>query len=539
MKTLSMKKMLTIRRSQFVALLAFFLISLNTTAQDVDAQDFEGASCTSIMVGKDASTDGSVMTSHTCDSWYRTWVRWEKAQEHEKGAMQKIYRGTMHTQDPYDSKGLKEVGEIPQAEYTYAYLNTAYPCLNEKQLAIGETTFSGPDTLVNPEGMFMIEELERIVLQRCDNARDVIRLIDELTKEYGYGDGGECITIADPNEVWCLEIMGEGKKKKGAIWAAQRVPDGEVSVSANIPRIKYLNREDPDNFMCSDNIEKVAKKHGLWDGEGEFIWYKVFGNDYSNGKNFREREWFILNALAPSLGLSMEDEDLPFSVKPDEKVDARKVMELLRSTYEGTELDMTRNLKMVNRKGDTIVSPIANPWMGGNDIATYNFIAPGIVESQRTVSVSWCSYSFVAQLRSWMPDEIGGILWYGVENPGQSPRIPIFTGSTQLPSCFDECGHGNFNEETILWRYRKANKLAQLQWGSTKETMINNILRYEEKAMKEIPSLEKEVMALLEEGKKEEAQKLMNRYTADFEAATAQTWKEMEQSFWERFWVNF
>ena len=161
------------------------------------------------------------------------------------------------------------------------------------------------------------------------------------------------------------------------------------------------------------------------------------------------------------------------------------------------------------------------------------------VITQRTVSVSWCSYSFVAQLRSRMPDEIGGILWYGVENPGQSPRIPIFTGSTQLPSCFDECGHGNFNEETILWRYRKANKLAQLQWGSTKETMINNILRYEEKAMKEIPSLEKEVMTLLEEGKKEEAQKLMNRYTSDFEAATAQTWKEMEQSFWERFWVNF
>ena len=291
--------------------------------------------------------------------------------------------------------------------------------------------------------------------------------------------------------------------------------------------------------MCSDNIEKVAKKHGLWDGDSEFIWYKVFGNDYSNGKNFREREWFILNSLAPSLELSMDDEDLPFSVKPDEKVDVRKVMELLRSTYEGTELDMTRNLKIVNRKGDTIVSPNANPWMGSLDVDTYNMLAPNSVEFQRTVSVSWCSYSFVAQLRNWMPNEIGGILWYSVENPGQSPRIPIFTGSTELPSCFNECGHGNYNEETILWRYRKANKLAQIQWGSTKKTMINNVLRYEEKAMKEIPALEKEVMTLLEEGKKEDAQKLINRYTADFEAATAQTWKEMEHRFWERFWVNF
>lgn len=531
--------MLMKTRLSLLALLALMSLTFNINAQDIDAQDFEGASCTSIMVGKEASSDGSVITSHTCDSWYRTWVRWEKAQEHKKGDMQKIYKGTMHTQDPYDSKGLKEVGEIPQVPYTYSYLNTAYPCLNEKQLAIGETTFSGPDTLVNPDGLFMIEELERIALQRCDNARDAIKLIGELVAEYGYGDGGECITIADPNEVWCMEIMGEGKKKIGGIWAAQRVPDGEVSVSANIPRIKYINRDDPDNFLCSDNIEKVAKKHGLWDGEGEFIWYKAFGNDYSNGKNFREREWFILNSLAPSLGLSMDDPDLPFSVKPDEKVDVRKVMELLRSTYEGTDMDMTRNLKIVNRKGDTIVSPIANPWMGGNDINTYNFIAPGTVDSKRTVSVSWCSYSFVAQLRSWMPNEIGGICWFGVENPGQSPRIPIFTGSTQLPSCFDQCGHGNYNEETALWRYRKANKLAQIQWGSTKKTMIDNILRFEDKAFKEIPALEEEVKALLDEGKKEDAQKLLNRYTADFEAATAQAWKEMEHSFWEKFWVNF
>ena len=526
-------------KSSLLFLLAFILISFNINAQDVDAQDFEGASCTSIMVGKKASTDGSVITSHTCDGMYRTWVRWEQAQDYEKGSTQKIYRGTMHTKDAYDSKGLKEVGEIPQASHTYAYLNTAYPCLNEKQLAIGETTFSGPDTLVNPDGLFMIEDLERIALQRCDNARDAINLIAELIAEYGYGDGGECITIADTEEVWCMEIMGEGKKKIGGIWAAQRVPDDEVSVSANIPRIKYLNREDPDNFLCSDNIEKVAKKHGLWDGESEFIWYKVFGNDYSNGKNFREREWFILNSLAPSLGLSMDDPDLPFSVKPEENVDVRKVMELLRSTYEGTELDVTRNIKMINRKGDTIVSPIANPWMGGNDINTYNFIAPETVKSQRTVSVSWCSYSFVTQLRSWMPDEIGGICWFGVENPGQSPRIPIFTGSTKLPSYFNECGHGNYNEETILWRYRKANKLAQIQWGYSKNIMMDNILRYEEKAMKEIPALEKEVEALLKDNKKEEAQKLLNRYTADFEAATAQTWKEMEENFWERFWVNF
>ena len=515
---------------------AFLILSVSWKTE---AQEFDGANCTSIMVGKNASTDGSVRTSHTCDGQYRTWMRWEKAQDFEKDAKVKIYKGTMHTENPYDSCGMKLAGEIPQVAHTYSYLNTAYPCLNEKQLAIGETTFSGPDTLINPKGMFQIEELERIALQRCDNARDAIRLIGELIKKYGYGDSGEAITIADTKEVWLMEIMGEGPKKTGGIWAAQRVPDGEVGVSANIPRIKYLNRNDPDNFLCSDNIEKVAKKYGLWDGKGEFIWYKTFGSSYSEGKNFREREFFILSTLAPSLGLSMDDEDLPFSVKPEENVDVNKVMELLRSTYEGTDLDMTRNLKIVNRKGDTIVSPTANPWLGNTEISTYNFLKPGTVEFQRTVSVSWCSYSFVAQLRDWMPDEIGGVCYISVENPGQSPRIPVYCGSTEMPKVFSHCGHHGYNENTALWRYRKANKLAQVMWGNTKDMLINNVLRYEQKAREEQPELEKRVKALLDDGKKEEAQKMLNRYTADFEAATAQTWKEMEQRLWEFFWIGF
>ncbi|MBR4804654.1 MAG: C69 family dipeptidase, partial [Bacteroidales bacterium] len=461
------------------------LLSVNILCAqvNVDEYEFDGANCTSIMVGRKASTDGSVMTSHTCDSWYRTWMRWEPAADHEDNAWTKVYKGTMHTMSPSETKGLEVAAEIPLPNHTYAYLNTAYPCFNEKQLAIGETTFSGPDTLRNKNGAFLIEELERVALQRCDNARDAIRLIGELIKEYGYGDSGEAITIADTKEVWLMEIMGEGPKKIGGIWAAQRVPDGEVGVSANIPRIKYLNRDDPDNFMCSDNIEKVAKKYGLWDGEGELIWYKAFGSSYSNGKNFREREWFIFNELAPSLKLDRDAEDLPFSVKPENKVDVRDVMRLLRSYYEGTDMDITRNLKIVDRNGDTIISPTANPWMGGNEQKVYNMLKPGTIEFKRGTAMSWCSYSFVAQLRDGKPDEIGGICWIGVENPGQSPRIPVYSGCTKMPSCFDRCGHGHYDEQTALWRYRKANKLAQVNWGYAKDIMYKNILRYEDKAM--------------------------------------------------------
>jgi dipeptidase len=522
---------------------ALLLIGLNTMAQD-ENERLVGANCTSIMVGKNASTDGSVITSHTCDGRYRTWMRWEPAADHEKGEMHKVYKGTMHTEDPFDNRNVELAGEIPQVAHTYAYLNTAYPCLNEKQLAIGETTFSGPDTLVNKKGMFMIEELERVALMRCDNARDAIQLIGKLVKDYGYGDGGECITIADKNEVWQMEILGEGPDKVGGVWAAKRIPDDEVGVSANIARIGKLERKSKD-FYCSDNCEAVAKKYGLWDGKGDFIFWKAFRASYGGGKNYSDREFFILSQLAPSLNLNRDMPELPFSVKPDENVDVRKVMELFRSTYEGTDMDMTRNVKMVSKKRqedgsmveDTIISPVANPWVGSAMMNTINYLAPGTINFQRTVAVAWSSYHHIIQCRSWMPDEIGAICWMACDNPGQSPRIPIFSGSTSLPEGFDKCGQLRYRDEAWIWHYRKANKLATVQWGRTKQTLLSTANRFEQKAFDEIPAIEERAKALLAEDKKKEATETLNQYTSDFAASTRQAWKEMENKFW--YWFSF
>lgn len=529
----------------FILLCCFSLLTIWAFAQN---EELVGANCTSIMVGCKASTDGSVITSHTCDSKYRTWVKMEPACDHKPGEMHKVYKGTMHTSTPNSMENVTLAGEIPEVAHTYAYLNTAYPCLNEKQLAIGESTFSGPDTLINPNGMFLIEELERVALQRCDNARDAIRLIGELIAQYGYGDGGECITIADKKEVWQMEILGEGPDKIGGIWVAQRVPDDEVAVSCNVARIGKIDRKNKDFFMCSDNIEKVAKKFGLWDGKGDFVWWKAFPSSYSGDKNFKEREWYIFNELAPSKHFSLDAAELPFSIKPDQKVSPQRVMELFRANYEGSpELDQTQNLlcprNYKNEKGeivtDTIVCPNANPWMDGNERAMYNMLKPGAVTFYRGVAMSWCSYSFITQCRDWMPDEIGAICWFSLENPGQSPRIPIFSGMTKLPVAFNICGHFGYNENAILWHYRKANKLAQVKWGYTKNLMLGNVMRYEEKAFREIPELEKQVKIMLSEGKNEEAKKALNRYTEDFAAATRQTWLDMEHKFWEQFWTGF
>lgn len=504
------------------------LICLKSYGQE---QDFSGQSCTSIMVGRLASSDGSVITSHTCDGRYRTWSYMEPAADHEPGTMHKVLRGTMHTAFRGDTNGVKVMGEIPQVAHTYAYLNTAYPCMNEKQLAIGETTFTGPEILINPEGWFMIEELQRVALQRCDNARDAIRLMGSLAEEYGYGDGGECLTVADKNEVWQFEITGIGKDKIGAAWVAQRVPDDEVAVSANIPRIGKINRRDKDHFMASDNVEEVAKDNGLWDGKGDFIFWKAFNTDYAKGKNFNDREFFILDRFAPSLGLTYDMDEIPFSVKPEKKVDVRDVMAMLRETYEGTDFDMTKNIVLAkaatdSQPADTVKSPVANPWLTTTELKTLNTIVPDLVEFRRTVAVAWCAYSHVTQLRNWLPDEVGGICWFSVDNPGQSPRIPIFCGTTELPEAFRTCGQKEYEPDCMLWQFRRANRLATIQWQSTKDGFNENILRLEEMAVEGLP-------------KSEVSPAVLNAYTRFIYEQAASTWKEMEGEYWVKFWAGF
>ncbi len=375
----------------FTIILAFLLLIPMVANSQSDEYPLS-ESCTSIMVGKKATTDGSVITSHTCDGRYRSWLNIVPAGKYDDKAMMDIQWGTMMTETPWDTRGVETKGKIKQVKETFAYLNVAYPCMNEKQLIIGESTISGRKELVNNKGLFLIENLEAIVLQRCSTARDAIKLMGELAKEFGYADGGECITIADKKEVWVFEIFGEGPDKIGAVWAAQRIPDDHVGVCANISRISEIDLKNKDYFMASDNVFSVAKKMGFWDGKETFKFWKA----YSGSKPFQIREYFILSSLAPSLKLDYNAEELPFSVKPDKQVSVRDVMALLRSTFEGTEWDMTRNLKMVtsykNDAGetvtDTITSPYANPWMKREMMGMLNYQQDGAVKFQRTCAVA-------------------------------------------------------------------------------------------------------------------------------------------------------
>jgi len=530
----------------FTTLVLLFGISFLSNAQysdiDTDGPGY-GENCTTIMVGRLASTDGSVMTSHSCDGNYRTWLEIFPHQKYEKGIMHSVYEGMLHTEESWDMTKVTKKGEIPEVAETYAFLNTAYPCLNEKQLAIGETTIYGRQELINEDGMFYIEELEKIALQRCKTARDGIALIGKLAEEFGYADLAECITLADPKEVWQLEIAGSGKGKPSSIWCAQRIPDENVGVCANIPRISDIDFKNHDFFMYSTDLQNTAKKLGYWDGKEPFKFWKII-----NGKKpFQIREFYILSTLAPSLNLSFDAEELPFSVKPEKKLSPRDVMRYFRETYEGTQWDMTKNLlitvKEKNKDGNDIErkvkSPVMSNWMN-NDIRTLlNEIKPGLIERQRTIAIAGCSYSHVIQCRSWLPDEVGAVAWFAFDNPGESPRIPIFSGVLSLPPSFSICGQQRYRTDAAIWSFREANRLATVNWSKGRLLIEPAIKELEDKAFEELPALEKKVVELVKEGKNDDAKKFVTAYTNSFAGSAMSKWAEMKVTLWGMFGRGF
>jgi dipeptidase len=497
------------------------------------------------MVGRLATTDGSVITSHTCDGMYRTWVEIFPHSKYEKGTMHTVYSGMLEPgETPWDMRKVEKKGEIPEVEETFAFLNTAYPCMNEKQLAIGETTIGGRRELRNEEGMFYIEELEKIALQRCKTAREAITLIGKLAEEYGYGDYAECITIADPKEVWQLEISGSGKGKPSAIWCAARIPDDHVGVSANMPRISTIDFKNPDRFMYSTNLQETAKRLGYWDGKEPLKFWKVIS---SFGKPFGIREFYVLSTMAPSLKLSIDTTELPFTVKPEKKLSPRDVISYFRETYEGTEWDMTKDLLIPadrkdadgNEVQEKVKSPVASGWMSWDLRRLINELKPGTITNRYTIAQNFCSYSHVIQCRSWLPDEVGAVAWFSFDNPALSPRIPIFSGTISLPSSFSICGQQRYTSDAAIWSFRETNRLAAIKWGDGRKLIEPAVKEFEDKAFEELPMVEKKVEELVKAGKNKEAKQYVTDYTNNFAFAAMKIWEEMKIPLWSSFSMGF
>jgi len=237
------------------------------------------------------------------------------------------------------------------------------------------------------------------------------------------------------------------------------------------------------------------------------------------------------------LNLDYEAEELPFSVKPDKKVSVRDIIAMYRQTYAGTDWDMTQNLMTKARRSDEMIkSPIVSPWMSYDMWNLLNTLKPGVAERYRTIAIAGCSYSHITQSRDWLPDLVGGICWFAFDNPGQSARIPIFAGVTELPSSFEVCAQHRFRRDSAAWAFRRANKLATFKWGEAKEHIEKAINDFEEKAFADLPEIEKKVLELYSDGKSEEgilkAKQYLTKYTNDFARAAINTYWELGDKFW-------
>lgn len=498
--------------------------------------------CTSIMVGKSASADGSVMTSHTCDSRIdRTWFDIIPEEAYGKDAQCLVYSGRRFIRFPGDTTGLEIVGRIPQAERTNGFIDTAYPCMNDRQVAIGESTFGGRKELRNKNSMFSCEELCRIALERASSARGAIKIIDDLTKKYGYNDGGECLTISDKDEVWHFEIIGSGGDRTGAIWAARRVPDGHVGVTANASRLMEIDTKS-DMFMFSDNIFEVAEENGWWDrGSGEpFRFCYAYDPKGRESMAARRREWRVFDILAPSLRLDPNSENYPFSVKPDTLVTLPQVMAIFRDTYEGTEFDMTKFMMVEDpeNEGEFIKSPYANPFMDYDMMPLFKINGGWGRLGERCIARYYCTYITITQSRRWMPDPVGGLVWFGWDNPAMTTFVPVYCGIKDVPDSWKVCGRKSFDRDCAWWAFNRVADLSAQKWGHMRVEVDSVRAGFERRVFAERESIEKTAIELYGSSENE-AREFLTRYTFDFCSEATESYWRLGDLLWSKYTGKF
>ncbi|MFC1554610.1 dipeptidase [candidate division KSB1 bacterium] len=463
--------------------------------------------CTSVLVTKTVSTDGSVMTTHSVDGNYEFRIHLVPGKKFEKGAMRPVYKGGGRGREASQAR---IVGEIPEVEQTFTRYDASYSFMNEKQVGIGETTIGGKRELFNDEGIFDIMALERVALERASTAREAIKVMGELAEEYGYSDNGECLTVIDPNEAWIFEIFGPGPFEIGATWAARRIPEGEIGVSANRSRITTLDIENPDYYMASKNVYTLAEEMGWWESDSgeEFVFNKAYANPPSLYNT--RREWRAFSILAPSLNLDPWSLDIPFSVKPDKKVSQKDLFKIHRDYYQGTEFDMSKGLA-------------AGPFGSPNRWATRTRAPQGTIGWERSISIFRCSYCIVLQCRDWLPDWIGGLVWFAEDDPKTSCFVPLYCGISKLPESFEIGGRDKIERESAWWAFNFIANWADLKFSYMIEDIKKVYTTYEDQFVNLQPIIEKRALELYNE-KPELAREYLTDYSCTMAQRTVDEW---------------
>ncbi len=392
----------------------------------------QAEACTSLIAGKNATTDGSTMITYNADSYVLYGELYHKpAADYPKGAMLDVRE--------WDTN--KYLGKIPQVSHTYSTVGN----MNEHQLAITETTWDSKKELLDTTAIMDYGSLIYITLQRAKTAREAIKVMTDLVKDHGYYSTGESFSIADPNEVWVLEMVSKGMVEKGAVWVAIRIPDDCISGHANQARIHKIPFDNKENCIYSKDVVSFAKKMGYFSGKDEdFDFSKAYAvTDYLARRGCDGRVWSYFNHYADGMDkylpyITAEEgaEIMPLYVKPNRKLGVRDMQAMLRDHFDGTALDMTKD-------------PGAGPWH-----SPYRF-APLIWKSdsveychERPIATQQTGFTLVAQLRSWLPDAIGGILWFGVDDSAMTVYNPIYCSITKVPECFRQ---GNGDLYNVSW----------------------------------------------------------------------------------------
>ena len=399
--------------------------------------------CTNFIVGKKASVDGSVICSYNADSYgaFMNLAHYPAA-KHQKGDMRKIFE--------WDTN--KYLGEIPEAAETYNVIGN----MNEWQLTIGETTYGGREEMVDSTGVIDYGSLIYIGLQRSKTAREAIRVMTSLAETYGYYSEGETFTVCDPEEAWILEMQGCGpdrkKSKERVVWVARRIPDDAICGHANQSRIGVFPLNDKDNVIYSKNVIKYARKMGWYNGKDEdFSWKNTYAfPDFSGRRICDARVWSFYNHhvkgmdryLPWALGRDKDAEDMPLWVVPDKKLSVADVIADMRDHFEGTPMAIDSS----DIGGGIWQMPYRpTPLYFKVDGKSYF--------NERPTSTQQTSWSFVAQMRSWMPREVGGCLWFGNDDGNMVAYTPIYCSMTVRPECYNTPGADelNFSMNNAYW----------------------------------------------------------------------------------------
>ncbi len=472
--------------------------------------------CTNILVTKGASKDGSTMLTYSADSYQLFGELYHyPAAEYPEGAMLDVYE--------WDVPG-HFLGRIPQVRRTYNVIGN----MNEHQLAIPETTFGGRAELGKPNGIMDYGSLIYITLQRAKTAREAIGVMTALVNEHGYCSSGESFSIADKDEVWILELIGKGEYGKGAVWVARRIPDGYVSAHANQARITTFPQNDPQNCLYSPDVVSFARERGYFKGKDkDFDFSAAYAPlDFSGVRFCEARVWAIFRRIDPELGKKYERyaqgydlslERMPLWIKPDEKLGVRDVMELMRDHYEDTPLDV---------RGTVMAGPYNAPY--GTRPLEWEYDSVKYF-CERPVSTPQTAFSLVSQSRGWLPDEIGGILWFGVDDTYFTCYTPVYTSSTRVAECF-AVGNGDFNTYSptaAFWKFNRVSQAAYAKYSFMAPDIRKRQAELEDKHIRTVQAIDA-AASVLYKTSPEEAVEFVTNFSIENAQNMVAQWDKLE-----------